>query len=107
MVAQFSSPLQSHHEYALAVDQLVDLVGLIECPAMGEEPVDVDAALDRKARALGLDEIRERPGCHQRQLPAQVLRADVPAAVSAFADKALRAPSPGRADRVQPRRRIA
>src|SRR6266571_7014336 len=78
IVRCFASPRndrRSHQEHALAVDllveQLVGLLGLVELPAMGEELIDIDAALDRETRAFGLDDIRERPGCDQRQLPAE------------------------------------
>src|SRR5580693_4280061 len=55
----------SHQEYAFAVDlpveQLVRLLGLIDLPLVGEELVDVDAALDREAGAIGLDDVGEGP----------------------------------------------
>src|SRR5262249_54824643 len=59
----------SHQEHALAVDlfveQLIGLLGLVELPAMGEQLIDIDAALDREARAFGLDDVRKRPGGDQ------------------------------------------
>src|SRR6266480_6050613 len=54
-----------HQKHTLAVDllveQLVGLVRLIDAPVVGEEFVDVDAALDRKPRAVRLDDVGERP----------------------------------------------
>src|SRR6185437_475848 len=103
--------IASHQEYTLAVDllveQLIGLLGLVELPAMGEQLIDVYAALDRKARAFGLDDVRKCPGCDQRQLPAEQMRADVDMHVAAFADEAHGPPYLGGADRVQPRVRIA
>src|SRR6185437_8177834 len=113
-IAYHSSPsrvprndaIASHQEYTLAVDllveQLIGLLGLVELPAMGEQLIDVDAALDRKARAFGLDDVRKCPGCDQRQLPAEQMRADVDMHVTAFADEAHRSPHLGGAARVQP-----
>jgi len=54
-----------HQKHTLAVDlpveQFVGLVGLIDAPVVGEEFVDVDAAFDRKPRAVRLDDVGERP----------------------------------------------
>src|SRR5882724_6003681 len=54
-----------HQKHTLAVDLLVEqfvgLVRLIDAPVVGEEFVDVDAALDRKPRAVRLDDVGERP----------------------------------------------
>src|ERR1700687_5711746 len=62
----------SHQKQALAVDllfeQFIGFLRLVDAPAMGEQFVDIDAALDREPCAFRLQDVGERPGRHQRQL---------------------------------------
>src|SRR6516165_7368675 len=92
-----------HQEHALAgglgVEQTIGLFGLVELPAAGEQLLDIDLALDDKARAVGLPLPREGPGADDRQLLAQHVGADVDRHIVAFADKAHRTPDLGAAHR--------
>src|SRR5215216_2930170 len=93
----------SHQEHALAgglaVEQLVGLVGLVEPPSVGEQLLDVDAAVGDELRAFGLAHLREGPRRDDRQLLPQHVGADVDRHLVALADKAGRAPHLGRAHR--------
>jgi hypothetical protein len=55
---------------------------------MGKEPVDMDLAIDNKARAVGLALPGKGPRPDDRQLLAQHVRADVDRHIVALADKA-------------------
>src|SRR5713226_1427476 len=86
----------SHQENAFAVrllvEQLVGLLRLVECPAVREQLVDIDLALDAELGALGLDDGGESPGSDQRHLAPEQVRADVDRHVPAFADETHGAP---------------
>src|SRR6185437_3118588 len=72
---------RSHQEDALAgalaVEQPIGLLGLIERPAMGEQAVDVDPASRDEVGAFGLADAREGPGRDQGELLTQEVAADV------------------------------
>jgi len=53
----YSLPLHQEHAFAinLPVEQLIGRASPIDIPAMGEQFVDVDAALDRKPCAIRLE----------------------------------------------------
>src|SRR5436305_1688338 len=57
---------RSHHEHAFARrvggKQTVCLVGLVQFPAMGEQAVDVDLAVEDEARAFRLADRGKGPG---------------------------------------------
>src|SRR6516162_1367404 len=61
----------------LRVEEPVGFLGLLEPPAVREEPLHVHLALGDELGALGLALLRERPRPPQRYLPAQEIRADV------------------------------
>src|SRR5258708_27331431 len=82
----------SHQENAFAVrllvEQLISFLRLVERPAVREQSVDIDLALDAERRALGLDDGGESPGRDQRHLAPEQVRADVDRDVAAFAAEA-------------------
>src|SRR5216684_116271 len=92
----------SHQEHALAralpVEQAVGFLGLVECPAMGEEAVDIDLARRDEVGAFGLADAREGPGRDDGELLPQQVGADVERDVAALADEAYRAPHLGALD---------
>src|SRR5262249_27474267 len=61
----------------LRVEEPVGFLGLLEPPAVREEPLHVHLPVRDELGALGLALLRERPRPHQRYLPAQEIRADV------------------------------
>src|SRR5260370_31576637 len=87
----------SHQENAFAVrllvEQLISLLRLVERPAVREQLVDIDLALDAERRALGLDDGGESPGRDQRHLAPEQVRADVDRDVAALAHETHRAPN--------------
>src|SRR5260370_20713827 len=86
----------SHQEDAFAVrlliEQLISLVRRVERPAVREQPVDIDLALDAERSALGLDHGGESPGRDQRHLAPEQMWADIDRHVTAFADETHGAP---------------
>jgi hypothetical protein len=86
MIAMNSSA--QRHPRALPVGFL----GLLEPPAVGEEPLHVHLALGDELGALGLALLRERPRPHQRDLPAQEIGADVERHLTPLADETGGAP---------------
>ena len=76
----------------LRVEQPVSFLGLLEPPAVREQPLHVHLALGDELGALGLALLRERPRPHQRDLPAQEIRADVERHLTPLADEAGGAP---------------
>src|SRR5688572_30839077 len=71
---------------SLGVEQLVGLVGLVEGPALGEQALDVDAAVSDEACALALDHRGEGPGADHRQLLPDHVAANVERDAAALAD---------------------
>src|ERR1700756_5837127 len=71
----------------LRVEEPVGFLGLLEPPAVGEEPLHVHLALGDELGALGLALLRERPRPHQRDLPTQEIRADVERDLTPLADE--------------------
>src|SRR6266436_6779313 len=86
----------SHQENAFAVrllvEQLISLLRLVERPAVREQSVDIDLALDAELRALGLDDGGEGPRGDQRHLAPEQVRADVDRDVPALAHETHGAP---------------
>ena len=76
----------------LRVEEPVGFLGLLEPPAVREEPLHVHLALGDELGALGLALLRERPRPHQRDLPAQEIRADVERDLAPLADETGGAP---------------
>src|SRR5262245_30015406 len=76
----------------LRVEEPVGFLGPLEPPAVGEEPLHVHLALGDELGALGLALLRERPRPHQRDLPAQEIRADVERDLTPLADETGDAP---------------
>src|SRR6185295_19299418 len=76
----------------LGVENAVGLVGLLELPAVREQRVDVDAVVDREARALELPHRAEGPRADDGELLAQHVAAHVEGDVAALAHEAHRAP---------------
>src|SRR5882757_10524849 len=76
----------------LLVEQRVSLLRLVECPVVREQSVDIDLALDAERRALGLDDGGESPGCDQRHLAPEQVRADVDCHVATLAHETHGAP---------------
>src|SRR5258708_27255900 len=95
----------SHQENTFAVrllvEQRVGLLRLVERPAVREQLVDIDLALDAELRALGLDDGGESPGRDQRHLAPEQVRADVDRDVPALAHEAHGAPDLGAADGIE------
>src|SRR6266540_2773732 len=52
----------------LRIEQPVGLLGLLQRPVMGEQAIDVDAAVGDVAPALGLPDARECPRSDDRDL---------------------------------------
>jgi len=77
----------------LRVEEPVGFLGLLEPPAVGEEPLHVHLALGDELGALGLALLGERPRPHQRDLPAQEIGADVERDLAPLADEAGGAPA--------------
>src|SRR5262249_30449622 len=69
----------------LRVEGPVGFLGLLEPPAVREEPLHVHLPVGDEFGALGLALPRERPRPHQRYLPAQEIRADVERDVASLA----------------------
>src|SRR5262249_445947 len=67
-------------------------LGLLEPPALREEPLHVHLPVGDELGALGLALLRERPRPHQRDLPAQEIRADVERDLTPLADETGGAP---------------
>src|SRR5262245_65998313 len=76
----------------LRVEEPVGFLGLLEPPAVREEPLHLHLPLGDELGALGLALLRERPRPHQRDLPAQEIRADVERDLTAHADETGGAP---------------
>src|SRR5262249_53400392 len=76
----------------LRVEEPVGFHGLLEPPAVREEPLHVHLPLGDELGALGLALLRERPRPHQRDLPAQEIRADVERDLTPLADETGGAP---------------
>ena len=76
----------------LRVEEPVGFLGLLEPPAVREEPLHVHLPLGDELGALGLALLRERPRPHQRDLPAQEIRADVERDLTPLADETGGAP---------------
>src|SRR5262249_9667968 len=76
----------------LRVEEPVGFLGLLEPPAVREEPLHVHLPLGDELGALGLALLRERPRPHQRDLPAQQIRADVERDLTPLADETGGAP---------------
>src|SRR5215831_12735616 len=76
----------------LRVEEPVVFLGLLEPPAVREEPLHVHVALGDELGAFGLALLGERPRPHQRHLPAQEIRADVERDLTALADETGGAP---------------
>src|SRR5882757_2666250 len=76
----------------LLVEQRVSLLRLAERPAVREQLVDIDLALDAELGALGLDDSGESPGCDQRHLAPEQVRADIDRDVPALAHETHGAP---------------
>src|SRR5262245_4386386 len=70
----------------LRVEEPVGFLGLLEPPAVREEPLHVHLPLGDELGALGPALLRERPRPHQRDLPAQEIRADVERDLTPLAD---------------------
>src|SRR5262245_24360955 len=81
----------------LRVEEPVGFLGLLEPPAVREQPLHVHLALGDELGALGLALLRERPRPHQRDLPAQEIRADVERDLTPLADETGGAPRAYRA----------
>src|SRR5262249_8575202 len=71
----------------LRVEEPVGFLGLLEPPAVREEPLHVHLALGDELGALALALLGARPRPHQRDLPAQEIRADVERDLTALADE--------------------
>ena len=71
----------------LRVEEPVGFLGLLEPPAVREQPFHVHVALGDELGALGLALLRERPRPHQRDRPAQEIRADVERDLIPLADE--------------------
>ena len=76
----------------LRVEEPVGFLGLLEPPAVRDEPLHVHLALGDELGALGLALLRERPRPHKRDLPAQEIRADVERDLTPLADETGGAP---------------
>ena len=76
----------------LRVEEPVGFLGLLEPPAVREEPLHVHLPVGDELGALGLALLRERPRPHQRYLPAQEIRADVERDLTPLADETSGAP---------------
>src|SRR6516165_997288 len=76
----------------LRVEEPVGFLGLLEPPAVREEPLHVHLPVGDELGALGLALLRERPRPHQRYLPAQEIRADVERDLTPLADETGGAP---------------
>jgi len=76
----------------LRVEEPVGFLGLFEPLAVREEPLHVHLPLGDELGALGLALLRERPRSHQRDLPAQEIRADVERDLTPLADETGGAP---------------
>ena len=76
----------------LRVEESVGFLGLLEPPAVREEPLHVHLPVGDELGALGLALLRERPRPHQRYLPAQEIRADVERDLTPLADETGGAP---------------
>src|SRR5262249_39664893 len=76
----------------LRVEQPVGFLGLLEPPAVREETLHVHLPLGDELGALGLALLRERPRPHQRDLPAQEIRADVERDLTPLADETASSP---------------
>ena len=83
----------------LRVEEPVGFLGLLEPPAVREEPLHVHLPLGDELGALGLALLRERPRPHQRDLPAQEIGADVERDLTPLADETGGAPRAYRAHR--------
>src|SRR5499427_9607063 len=76
----------------LRVEEPVGFLGLLEPPAVREQPLHVDLPVGDELSALGLALLRERPRPHQRYLPAQEILADVERDLTPLADETGGAP---------------
>src|SRR5215468_5623595 len=71
----------------LRIEEPVSFLGLLEPPAVREEPFHVHLPVGDELGALGLALLRERPRPHQRYLPAQEILADVERDLATLADE--------------------
>src|SRR5262245_66336828 len=76
----------------LRVEEPVSFLGLLEPPAVCEEPLHVHLPVGDEFGAIGLALLRERPRPHQRYLPPQEIRADVERDLTPLADETGGAP---------------
>jgi hypothetical protein len=99
--ARFASHQENAFAVRLPVEQLVGLLRLVERPAVREQLVDIDLAVDAELRALGLDDGGEGPGRDQRHLAPEQVRADVDRHVAALAHETHGAPDLRAADGIE------
>src|ERR1051326_2806714 len=91
-----SALMALHQKHALAagllIEQPIGLLGLIELPAVGEQIVDLDAAVGDELRTLRLPHLGEGPRSDDGELLAQHVGAHVDRDVAALADETNSAP---------------
>src|SRR5260370_12197057 len=78
----------------LAVEQPIGLLRLRKLPAVREQTIDGDLAIEDEARAIGLDDCGEGPGADDGELLAQHVRADIEGHAAAFANEPHDTPCP-------------